>query len=237
MLIMRHEIANRLQTVLLSSDDLDEISGLHELSRSTTPYGFLAARAKDDFREIFRRPDDVIAAGIRDNGRLVAYSICHRVSKIPYSDNALLSEIEPKTSIVYHGDGTVVHPNYQGRAIAQRIARLRMEQIAARRIDHVLGLIAVDNIASIGNAVLAGALLVGFARDETALNYVAYAGRFRERLRSDALPIIVGWTDHDRQRRLFAERRVVSEFHRRAPPGIPGAGANGDRQFGFRPTE
>src|SRR5688572_23092934 len=117
---MRPEMANRLQTVRLLSDDLDEIVALHELSRSNTPYGFLAARAEDDFREILSKPDDVIAAGIRDNGELVAYSICHRVTKIPYPDNALLSEIEPTTSIVYHGDGTVVHPNYQGRALAQR---------------------------------------------------------------------------------------------------------------------
>lgn len=234
---MDYEVANYLQTVFLSSDDIDEIFALYALARSATPYGFLATRTKDDFREIFRKPEEVIGTGIRDNGRLIAYSVCHRVTTNLYSENPLLSTIEPTASTVYHGDGTVVHPAYHGRMLTQRISRLRFEQIAERRIDHVVGLIAADNIVSIGNAVLAGALLVGFAHDDTSLNYIAYAGCFRDRLRNDAMPITVGWKDHKQQQRLFAERNVICDLSKPSTVASSIATTVGDRQFAFRPVE
>jgi hypothetical protein len=110
-----------------------------------------------------------------------------------------------------------------------------MQQLADRHIDHVLGLIAVDNIVSIGNAVLGGLLLVGFARDETSLNYIAYHGRLRDWLSTDATLVSVGWKDHDRQQRLFAERKVVCDFRSPNKTGLSVSGALDDRQFAFLP--
>lgn len=229
-----HEVANRLQTVLLSSDDIDDIFSLYGICRADTPYGFLAVRTIDDFRELFRNPTDVIGTGMRDNGKLIAYSICHRVATNPYPDNPLLSAIEPQTDIVYHGDGTVVHPAYQGRILARRVVRLRRQQIADRRIAHVLGLIAVDNIVSIGNAVLAGALLVGFARDETSLNYIGYAGSLRDRLRKDVMPLTVRRDDHERQQHLFTKRNVVCGLSQPNMPNHSVVVQADERQFTFR---
>jgi hypothetical protein len=229
------EEANRLQVVLLSLNDVDEIFSLYRLCRVATPYGFLAIRSENDFREIFRNPENVIGTGIRDDGRLIAYSICHRIATNPYPDNPVLSAIEFQTATVYHGDGTAVHPDYHGRMLARRIARLRRQQIADRRVDHVLGLIAVDNIMSIGNVVLAGVLLVGFARDETALNYIAYSGSFRDKLGTDRVPLIVRWNDQEQQQRLFAQQYVVCDLTQPRAVDHSVADSMDERQFTFRP--
>lgn len=233
---MRHAVASRLQTVLLTSNDVDEIFALYEFGRSDTPYGFLALRTKEHFREVFRTHEHVVGTGIRDNGRLIAYSICHRIARNPYPDNPVLSAVDP-TSTIYHGDGTVVHPAYHGRMLAQRIARLRWEQIAERRIEHVLGLVAVDNIVSIGNVVLAGGLLVGFARDETSMNYIAYAGCLRDRLRKDAMPVSVAWHDHEQQQHLFVERNVVCNLNRSNATDSSASGNPIQRRFAFQPLD
>ena len=227
---MNYETDNYLETVLLSLHDIDEIFALYALTRTTMPYGFLADRTQDNFREIFRAPEEVIATGIRDNGRLIAYSICHRITSNVYPDNAFLSMIEPAVSTIYHGDGTVVHPAYHGRMLAQRISRLRSQQRIERQIDHMVGLIATDNIVSIGNAVLGGALLVGFVHDDTSLNYIAYAGRLRDRL-PDVTPVVVGWNDHGQQQQLFAKRNVVFNINR------PMSGQSSERHFLFTSTK
>ncbi len=220
--------------MLLSPDDVDDVYGLYELSRSISPYGHLAVRTKDDYRELFREPGNVIGTGIRDNGQLVAHSICHRLTANPYRDNPVLAAIDPATSTVFHGDGTVVHPDYQGRHISQRIFRLRVEQMAERRIEHFVALIAIDNIVSIGNALLSGAILVGFRRDETAMNFVVYSGRLRSQVRDDVPPVRADWRETERHRRLFGERLVVCAFNRRAAEGSS-PGKRGNHEFLFYP--
>lgn len=64
---MNYESGHYLETVLLSLNEIDEIFALYALTRTTMPYGFLADRTQDDFREIFRKPEEVIATGIRDD--------------------------------------------------------------------------------------------------------------------------------------------------------------------------
>jgi len=232
-LTTRSEAANGYEVVSLSAADVDEIVALYALACSGTPHGFLAIRTKNDFCQILAHPEDVIATGIRHCGRLIAYSICHRVAKNPYPRHPALSLIDASKSTVYHGDGTVVHPAYQGRMFAQRISRLRWRQIVERQIDHVLGLIAVDNIVSVGNAVLAGVLLVGFTRDATSLNYIAYAGRFRDKLRTDTVPTTVGWKNHTQQQRLFREGNVVCDLTH--SNDLSSAATKRERQFSFVP--
>jgi len=229
----RSQAANGYEVVSLSAADVDEILALYTLGCADTPYGFLAIRTKKDFCQILARPEDVIATGIRHNGRLIAYSICHRVAKNPYPKHPALSLIDASKSTVYHGDGTVVHPAYQGRMLAQRISRLRWREITERQIDHVLGLIAVDNMASIGNAVLAGVLLVGFTRDVTSLNYIAYAGRFRDNLRTDTVPTTVGWKNRAQQQRLFRQGKVVCDVTH--SNDLASAATKLERQFAFVP--
>ncbi len=218
---------NSLNSVVLSVNDIQEIFALYSLALSSTPYGFLARRTQDDFQKILSQPSqDVIATGIRSGKQLVAYSICHRISQNPYPENTILAMIEDSNSTIYHGDGTVVHPDYQGRMLAQRISRLRREHIVERGIDHMLGLISTDNIVSIGNAVLAGILLVGFAKDETSLNYIAYAGLLRERLQRDKGAVLTEVDDRQQQNSLFIEKYAACDF-------FP-ATAEVKRQLGFR---
>ena len=226
---------HRLKDVVLTFDDVEEVFALYELSRTRTPYGFLANRTADDYRALLRNPEDVIAAGIRDDGRLVAYSICHRLDINPYKDNALLGRIDPAKSATYHGDGTIVHPDYQGRMLAQKLAHARQAEMALRQVEHVVGLVAVDNLLSIGNTLHAGALLVGFARDETAMNYIGYGGRLESALQMDAEPIEVDWRNLEVQAALFARRQVVVRIRRQANGSESRETGQPDRLFSFCP--
>jgi ribosomal protein S18 acetylase RimI-like enzyme len=202
-----------LRTASLSAADIDQIFALYTLARSKAAYGFLADRDKDDFHEIFQRPDDVISTGIWDNDRLIAYFISKRIMVNPYPCNPIFSMIDPKASNIYRGQGTVVHPEYHGRTLGKQLLRSRTSQIAERGIDHYTGLVAVDNLVAIKNLVASsGHLLVGFARDQTSLNYITYFGCLRGRLSTAALPCGVSWQDIERQQRLFAQCNVVCDF-------------------------
>lgn len=224
---------NRLEDVVLALDDAAEVFALYDLVRTGTPYGFLAIRSEDDYRELFRNPQNVVATGVRDGGRLIAHSICHRLTRNPYADNAILGKIDPVSERLYHGDGTTVHPDYQGRMLAKRMFRLRQREIEARRIEHMVGLVAVDNLISIGNVLHSGALLAGFARDETAMNYIAYGGRLNARLRNDVAPTEVEWRDHEMQRSLFERGHAACSLLRTPTSAATARGAG--RQFSFRP--
>jgi hypothetical protein len=233
--IKRHDEVIRFEVTALSASDVDDIYALYALTRSTTPHGFLALRTKHDFHNIFTNPQDSIGTGIRHQGQLIAYSICHRLTRNPYPISPVLSLIDATTSRVYHGDGTVVDPAFQGRTLARRISRLRRQQIRERHIDHLFGLIAVDNIVSIGNAMLAGALLSGFLRDETALNYIAYAGRFCDKLRTDAASVTVGLKNQEQQRRLFTEGKVACNLIQSSSLGPSASMTGGERLLAFVP--
>jgi hypothetical protein len=208
---------DRLETIDLSLDEVDAIFDLYQVARSISPYGYLAVRTKDDYRELFRDPDSVIGAGIKHGGKLIAYSICHRLTVNPYRDNPLLRSVDATTSAIYHGDGTVVHPAYQGRRLSHKLFRQRKEQMAARQIDHMLGLIAIDNMPSIGNALISGAMLIGFTNDETAMNYLAYRGRLQARVCADLAPKWTDWLNRERQELLFVGRHVVCDIRRSVP--------------------
>jgi hypothetical protein len=222
------DTANRLEDVVLTQDDVGEIFALYEASRASTPYGYLAIRTEDDYRALFASPESVVATGVRDNGRLIAHSICHRLMRNPYGQNAILGGIDASGERMFHGDGTLVHPDFQGRMLARRMFKLRQREIEANRIEHMVGLVAVDNLVSIGNILHAGALLVGLVRDETAMNYLVYAGRLEANIVRESPPFEVDWKDHDAQVSLFERRHAASGFAR-------ARAGDGQRKFGFLP--
>jgi GNAT superfamily N-acetyltransferase len=202
-----------LQPILLSSRDIDDVFRLYQVTLSTTAHGFLAIRNKDHYCSIFQKPEDMFAIGIRDGDCLVACSVCRRVVTL-YPSAPVLSFIEREKDAVYHSEGWMVHPNYQGRGLGRLLLQTRLRYLAERRIYHVLGLAAIDNLASIHGGLAGGFLFIGFERDETALNYITYSGRLRDRLITDAPPIVVDYQDHDQQKLLFARRYVIRSLAR-----------------------
>jgi GNAT superfamily N-acetyltransferase len=234
---MHGTAANDLEAVLLSLIDVDEIFALYELARSVTPYGFLANRSKNDYRRILHIPEDIIGLGIKDGDRLIAYSIWHRIAANPYPQNLVLSAIDVTAATVFHSGGSAVHPEYQGRGLGRRLFEIRLQQMKERRIDHCLGLSAVENLPSIRSVLRAGSLIVGFARDETALNYIVYTGHLRERLMSDVPPVTVSSMDHNQQDQLFAQRHAICGL---SHPGVSEPASSqhggGECQFRFLPV-
>ena len=230
------DTTTRLEDVALTLDDVDEIFALYELLWASTTYGFMAIRTKEDYRALFRQ-SEVIATGVRDNGRLIAYSVFHRLTDNPYKDNPILGAIDPGTSKIYHGDGSSVHPDYQGRRLGQRLAQIRGAEMAERQAEHLVGLVAVDNLLSVGNILHAGGLLVGFARDETAMNYIAYGGRLESALKLEHQAVDVGWQDFDKQRALFENRHAAFRLKRRQARSSSAPADVDDRPLGFRPMD
>jgi GNAT superfamily N-acetyltransferase len=235
--LARETKARSFQTVLLSSDDVDEVFALYQLARSVTPHGFLAIRTKDDYRKIFQNPKHMVGLGIKDADRLIAYSVCHRIIANPHVNNPILSSIDATLRTVYHGDGHVIHPGYQGRGIGRQLLQFRSRQLADRGVQHYLALVAVDNLPSIGNIRNAGSMLVGFARDETALNYIVYSGCVRERVMTNALPVLVSYRDRNQQNRLFAQRHVICDVSHPAGFELGASRDDSEIQFHFLPVE
>jgi len=198
----------------LATEDLDDILGLYATVSASAPEGHLASRSREDFRAVLGDSAEAVAVGARQEGRLAAYSICRRCRAIPYDRAPLLDRIDPLRSRVYLGMGTVVHPRHEGRMLMARLMALRGEALRRLAADHVLGLVAVDNLASIASILRAGALLTGFSRDETAMNYVGYAGIFRELVSDQSAATPVACADLESQRAAVASGSVIRSMRR-----------------------
>ncbi|MEP7172937.1 MAG: hypothetical protein ABI705_05540 [Aestuariivirga sp.] len=185
---------------------------MYDLVNRLTPQGFLARRHLADFEDAFADPDSTVAVGVRNEGRLIAYSICQRAPQSPYPENLFLSKIGPAVSSFYVGMGTVVDPSFQGRLLMAKMLGLRRRLLVERGIHHMAGLVAIDNLLSIGSILRTGAALVGFQADETAMNYIAYGGERLSRLerQSGSVAVPVGATDQQAQ--MFDSGHVAVEL-------------------------
>ena len=211
----------------LAQSDAEDIYALYLTAQATAPYGHLAARALADFESELSQPDTVAAIGARHNGQLVAYSICVRIDNPPYPDCLFLRHIDREAEPIYGGMGTVVDPRHEGRLLMARLLDLRRAVLLNRSVRHMVGLVDVTNTASIASILRSGAILVGFANDETSLNYIAYGGKLKE-LISASFPL--QWAplnDLVAQQRLFADATVAVSLKRSEA---------GSRELGFAPT-
>jgi hypothetical protein len=197
------------QPVVLDAADAGSAYALYSLVDRLTPYGFLARRKLADFEGAFADPDSLVAVGVRKEGRLIAYSICRRAMRPPYPGNLFLSRIDPAITPLYVGIGTVVLPDFQGHLLMAQMLGLRRRLLFERRVHHVAGLVAIDNVLSIGNLLRAGAALLGFHEDETAMNYIAYGGDMLSRLDRKSISIAVPVGDRKQQARLFDNGHIA----------------------------
>lgn len=197
------------QPVVLGAADAGSVYALYDLVDRLTPYGFLARRKLADFEGAFADPDSIVAVGVRKEGRLIAYSICRRATRLPYPDNFFLSRIDPAITPLYVGMGTVVLPDFQGHLLMAQMLGLRRRLLVERRVHHMAGLVAIDNLLSIGNLLRAGAALLGFQEDETAMNYIAYGGDMLSRLDRKSISIAVPVGDRAQQAQLFESGHVA----------------------------
>jgi len=172
-------------------------------------------RTLEDFEEALGSTETTVAVGSWVSGGLVAYSICRRSDRNPYSDVAYLEDIDPANSQLWIGLGTVVHPDFEGRLLMARLLNHRREILAKLNVEHEVGLAAVGNLSSIASIVRAGGILVGLARDENALNYVAYRGNLLNSTQFHGDPAPVNWTDIDGLQKLFRSGRVATDLERK----------------------
>lgn len=219
--------ASDYEFVNLTRSDVEDIYALYGAAQATSPYGHLAVRTLADFNFILSNAETVAAIGARHNGRLVAYSICAEVDRVPYTDCQFLRHIDSSTEPTYSGMGTVVDPRHEGRLIMARLLEMRRGVLRSRSIKHMVGLVDVTNTASIASILRSGAILVGFANDETSLNYIAYGGKLKELVSNSSLAQWTPLDDRFAQQDLFAGRKIALSMKRNE---------GGSRELGFAPT-
>jgi hypothetical protein len=210
----------KLSVELLSDLHVESVHRLYSVCAASAPLGFLATRSRVDFDDLLADPENTVAVGAWEGDVLVAYSICHQIRRNPYPNVKILGSLEGGSQTIYQGDGTVVRPGYRGRLLMQRLYQMRRRQLENRKVDHSVGLVSIGNVDSLGNVLIAGGLLVGFADDESGENYVGYAGRLAPGLLDGASPVIVRFGDRDRQRELFDGLSPVRSMARTSQPGM-----------------
>jgi hypothetical protein len=189
--------------VALGNRNVGEVYELYSTVQQSTSLGFLAHRTLEDFAHVLGDEVNAVALGVRDGERLVGYTLCRRSFDHPYPDVVCLRPIDPQNTVLYSGMGTVIHPEHHGRFLTQRLFAARQQICVRRGVQHMVGLVEVGNYASIVNILRAGACLVGLARDQTSLNYIAYGGMLHRRV-DDGTPVLsVDIEDHVTQRARF----------------------------------
>jgi hypothetical protein len=224
--------ADRIAIAPLGPHDAAEVEELFMLAERQVTPGFLARRMPGEYARLLSC-DDAVVVGARRGGTLIGYSACYRIFRHPYSAVPFLAGLDPEQSVVYHGGGTVIAPGHEGRLVGRRLLLARHDELLRRGAGHFLGLIAVGNWLSLGNAVHAGGFLVGLVEDATALNYVAYAGDLaRHQARSSVLS--VDWDDIRAHERTFAAGLIVTGLKAHGSAGDPDRGRS--RRFLFSDT-
>ncbi|MFT3987887.1 hypothetical protein [Aestuariivirga sp.] len=211
---------------VLDEGDATAVTALYAFVHGRTPEGHLAFRRPEEFAALFADPDSLVAVGAWWGTALAAYSLCRRSSVIPYDPQPFLDLIHRAGGSIYLGMGTVVHPSHEGRLLMARLMATRGEELKARNACHVLGLAAIGNLPSIANILRAGAILVGFSRDETAMNYIGYGGLFQPSVNHGAPRMAVAQDDFAAQQELFSQGQVIVAMNR---------GGSGERYFDFLP--
>jgi hypothetical protein len=205
---MPANVNERVEIVGLGRADAAQVEALFRAAEQRVASGFLARRKPGAYAELLGR-DDTVAVGARAGQTLVGYSLCYRIRENPYPRVTFLHALDPAGSVIYHGGGTVIAPRYEGRLLSRRLFLARRAELDRRGTRHFLGLIAVGNWLSLGNAVHAGGVLVGMAPDETSMNYVVYSGELL-RDRAATSECLLDWRDADGHERMFAAGGVVT---------------------------
>ena len=110
--------------------------------------------------------------------------------------------------------GSGVDPDHQGKMLMVRMLSLRAKILKTRQVGHMLGLVAVDNVMSIISIIRSGGLLIGFERDKTAMNYLAYGGIFEGRVTPNKQLADVDVRHYDQQKYFFEKQNVISGMKR-----------------------
>ena len=215
------------ELAILTRSDVEDIYALYLAAQAAAPYGHLAVRSLTDFNSELAEADNVAAVGARHKGQLIAYSICAKVDDVLYPDCLFLRHINPAVEPVYAGMGTVVDPRHEGRLLMARLLELRRSVLRSRSVRHMVGLVDVTNIASIASILRSGAFLVGFATDETSLNYIAYGGKLQELVSYSSKMQWTALGDRSAHEEMFAAGNVAKDIKR--------DGAE-SRELGFLPT-
>jgi hypothetical protein len=206
--------SSTITVVTLGVRDVDEVYELYSAVQQSTLFGFLAERTLEDFADVLGDEANSVSIGVRDGERLVGYTLCRRSFDHPYPDVVCLRSIDPESTVLYSGMGTVIHPELHGRFLTQRLFAARQQVCLRRGVQHMVGLVDVGNFASIANILRAGACLAGFARDQTSLNYIAYGGMLHRRAEEGGPVLSVDMADHVTQRARFDAGLAVTSLNR-----------------------
>lgn len=153
---------------VLGVDNYDSVLELYEDSFARANFGFLSEKSHDD---LFQVLSGGFSVGAFFKDRLVGYSLSLISSEVAGIE--IPAELDGRLT-VYIGQGSVVSNEFEGRMIMSKMLRCRLEIMGERGDFCSVGLVNVDNYASIVNLMRAGFKLGGVRRDAQSLNYIAF---------------------------------------------------------------
>ena len=167
---------------MLTGEDIGEIWSLHQLVIGKSVHGHLAERNREEIATAVIRKEGAASVGAWVDNKLIGYSLCSVNGAEKEWDSAFIKTIKLRGEHLWNGSGTVVHPDFNGRHLMQKLLRARGAEIARQGTIHTAGLIATDNLHSLVNAIRAGGWIVGQHQDIYCQNYVLYSGAEQQRV-------------------------------------------------------
>ena len=194
----------------------DVVRALFEKVNGTVPNGFLTDRSTSEFEGILSEPQTSASVGAWVGERLVGYALGIFETGVVHPESPLMRHVQATGGRICSGRGTIVDPEFQGKLLMLSLMRERWEQMQAKGMPNLAGLIAVSNIGSLVNTFRAGTWMVGLEHDGECENFVTYFGEYAKRLET-VDEVIVEHGNLEKLRTLFENGWIAVSLERHGP--------------------
>ena len=156
----------------LEMHDRDALISVHQaVLASLADPSFLYARP-DSFFERVLAGDGMGFGAFTRAGRLIAYSTLLRPNARDYPYLAL-DHLSLDASLIAHGSGMAVHPEFRAQGIMGPLVQSRKLQALAMGAQFVTAIVSPGNMPSLKTVHASGYCPVGVHHDDDGINYLA----------------------------------------------------------------
>jgi hypothetical protein len=192
----------------LEMHDIDALISVHQaVLASLADPSFLYARP-DDFFERVLAGDGMGFGAFTPAGRLIAYSTLLRPNARDYPYLAL-DHLSLDASLVAHGTGMAVHPEFRAQRIMGPLLQSRTSQALAIGARFVTAVISPGNTPSLKTVHACGYFPVGVHDDDDGANYLALTSVSGNLRVPDAGDMDHAFDDHARNLPALASGRFI----------------------------
>jgi ribosomal protein S18 acetylase RimI-like enzyme len=144
----------------LDSSHLEEVKELQDIAARNLPdKEIFRLTTVQEFKELLEQQKSVI--GVHADHRLIAYNIASipREDEDNFGADIGIPQLELKK--VAHIKAVVVHPNFRGRGLQRKLARIHLEVLRYAAYEHVCSTVSPKNCISVKNHLANGFVIKG----------------------------------------------------------------------------